>query len=331
MEMEMDMEYNLIIKDFGKIKEADIHVSPLTLFVGDNNSGKSYLLSLIWALRSLSASSPFFHDIKGLEHPALQKIKEQLIKLIEKGKSQKTVTSEFSSKNFIDVFNALCENSKDAFVSSIFNDSVHIGFLKIHMADTRFAIKFQKRLEVISFEFGDGSQGIGFSDPGSYDGIMPLFCAGIICWLLGNYFPYETYFLPAARTGFMLSKAMINQYSRKHTFDTIPHKDQNVAYTVEPLTKPILHFLDTLENLSDKRTANERNKLVQWIEKEMIHGSVVQANDARQEIRYIPIEAKDSLSLRTSSSVVTELLPLIILLKNQPFLKTLCYETAFFL
>ena len=266
MEMGMDMEYNLIIKDFGKIKEADIHVSPLTLFVGDNNSGKSYLLSLIWALRSLSTSSPFFHDIKGLEHPALQKIKEQLIKLIEKGKSQKTVTSEFSSKNFIDVFNALCENSKDAFVSSIFNDSVHIGFLKIHMSDTRFAIKFQKKLEVISFEFGDGSQGMGFSDPGSYDGIMPLFCTGIICWLLGNYFPYKTYFLPAARTGFILSKTMINQYSRKRIFDIMPYKEGtlDVTNSTEPLTKPILHFLDMLESTPNKKNDPPRHPACQY-------------------------------------------------------------------
>lgn len=42
------MKRKLIIEDFGKIKQAEIEISPLTLFVGDNNSGKSYLLSLIF-------------------------------------------------------------------------------------------------------------------------------------------------------------------------------------------------------------------------------------------------------------------------------------------
>ena len=45
--------WKLIVEDFGKIKSAEVEVAPLTLFVGDNNSGKSYLLSLIWGIRNL--------------------------------------------------------------------------------------------------------------------------------------------------------------------------------------------------------------------------------------------------------------------------------------
>ena len=45
----MNMAYKLIVENYGKIERAEIEVTPLTLFVGDNNSGKSYLLSLIWA------------------------------------------------------------------------------------------------------------------------------------------------------------------------------------------------------------------------------------------------------------------------------------------
>lgn len=44
------MWYQLIVDHYGKIEHAKVTVAPLTLFVGDNNSGKSYLLSLIWAL-----------------------------------------------------------------------------------------------------------------------------------------------------------------------------------------------------------------------------------------------------------------------------------------
>ena len=329
MEMGIDVEYNLIIKDFGKIKEANIHVSPLTLFVGDNNSGKSYLLSLIWALHSLSTSSPLFDSITELEHPALQKIKEQLIGLIEKGKSQKIATSEFSSEYFIDVFNALCEHSKNAFVSDIFNDSIHIGLLKISMPNILFTVKIKEQFpEIISLEFDSGHQEISFPNSYSHDSSTSLFYIYIICWLLQSDITNNTYFLPSARTGFVLSKTIINQYSRKRIFDIMPYKERlgDIINSTEPLTKPILHFLDMLESASKKRTTNKQKRLVQWIEKELIHGSVIQTHDPSQEIRYRPIEAKDSLSLRTSSSVVTELIPLILLLKNQPFLKTLCYE-----
>lgn len=36
---------------FAFSKSAEIQVAPLTLFVGDNNSGKSYLMFLLWGIR----------------------------------------------------------------------------------------------------------------------------------------------------------------------------------------------------------------------------------------------------------------------------------------
>ena len=46
--------WKLSVEGFGKIKKAEIELAPMTLFVGDNNSGKSYLLSLAWAMHQLS-------------------------------------------------------------------------------------------------------------------------------------------------------------------------------------------------------------------------------------------------------------------------------------
>lgn len=45
------MKYTkLILKKFGKIKKAEIELSRFLLFIGDNNSGKSYLMTLIYGL-----------------------------------------------------------------------------------------------------------------------------------------------------------------------------------------------------------------------------------------------------------------------------------------
>lgn len=35
------LSWKLHVQDYGKIKSAEIEIEPLTLFVGDNNSGKS--------------------------------------------------------------------------------------------------------------------------------------------------------------------------------------------------------------------------------------------------------------------------------------------------
>lgn len=48
-------EFSMSIQDFGLIKEADIKLKPLTIFVGENNTGKSYIAQFIYALtRSVS-------------------------------------------------------------------------------------------------------------------------------------------------------------------------------------------------------------------------------------------------------------------------------------
>ena len=46
----MKQRWTLNIHDFGKIKEAHVEIAPFVLFVGENNSGKSYLVSLLWGL-----------------------------------------------------------------------------------------------------------------------------------------------------------------------------------------------------------------------------------------------------------------------------------------
>ncbi|MGN0357426.1 MAG: AAA family ATPase [Blautia sp.] len=43
----MDKKWTLHVENFAKIKMADVQISSLISFVGDNNSGKSYLMSLL--------------------------------------------------------------------------------------------------------------------------------------------------------------------------------------------------------------------------------------------------------------------------------------------
>ena len=41
----MNCTWTLHVENFAKIKSADIQISPLLCLVGDNNSGKSYMMS----------------------------------------------------------------------------------------------------------------------------------------------------------------------------------------------------------------------------------------------------------------------------------------------
>ena len=46
----MDQTWTLHVENFARIKKADIEISPLMCFIGDNNSGKSYIMSLLWGI-----------------------------------------------------------------------------------------------------------------------------------------------------------------------------------------------------------------------------------------------------------------------------------------
>lgn len=76
------MQRRFIIEKFGKIERAEIQVSPLTLFVGDNNSGKSYLLSLLWAIYSAEDTSAIFHNFTQLQIKKKQEVYDQLCKFV---------------------------------------------------------------------------------------------------------------------------------------------------------------------------------------------------------------------------------------------------------
>ncbi len=46
----MNQRWTLNVRNFGPIQSADIDIHPFMMFVGPNNSGKSYLSTLIWGV-----------------------------------------------------------------------------------------------------------------------------------------------------------------------------------------------------------------------------------------------------------------------------------------
>ena len=73
------MKYcKMTVEQFGKIRKAEIELAPLTLFVGDNNSGKNYLLSLSWAMctmvNELVFSANIFKNLKSRSYNVLKAI-----------------------------------------------------------------------------------------------------------------------------------------------------------------------------------------------------------------------------------------------------------------
>lgn len=235
------------------------------------------------------------------------------------------------SKLFVELLNELLERNKDKFVAGIFNsEQMTIGKLAV-VAEPEFdvIIEVQKQEHRVSFFWKDSSFGVLVSLDDVIDNYKDIakiiVCNTMLCILKGNaaFHSFNTVYLPAARTGFMLAKNVINKVSRQIAYDMTGMKDRG---EIQPFTKPIIHFLNMMEGLSlEHRT--EYGEIVKWMETSMAHGRVQYGNEMNgQEIRYLPSGSEKSLPLRTTSAVVTELTPLLLLLKYRHSLQTICYE-----
>ena len=132
-------------------------------------------------------------------------------------------------------------------------------------------------------------------------------------------------YLPAARTGFMLTKDIINKFARKKTYDIEIEMEESAE--IQPFSRPIIEFLDVINELSEEQRGNEKyQNLVNFIQNKMVQGKVEIASVAGKELSYIPQGQNMRYPFRTTSAVVTELSPLLLLLEHQDDLACLFYE-----
>lgn len=324
------MKYNLIIEDFGKIKNANIQMTPLTLFVGDNNAGKSYLLSLIWGLYSADDASILFRNIEELKIKEYEEIRYQLECMYRDVQKGLVVENEFRAKDMMNILNSILKNKKDIFVQNIFNyEDISIGKLEIQLEqEEQIVITANGTGDFVKFSIENNLNSIGFGREVPEHFASMILMQSILGWMLSgkmNVRNGEVIYLPAARTGFVLAKDVINKVGRKTAYDVINDGEIELSQRMQPFTKPIIQFLDALEDLSvDSKGKYE--EVAEWIERAMAHGNIQYNGVSGKEIRYIPKGQKESLPLRTTSAVVTELAPLIMLLKYKREINAICYE-----
>ncbi len=330
------MDYRLYIENFGKIKSANIQVKPLTLLVGDNNSGKSYLLSLIWKVQNLYLFDSFFLILKEKKSREYSLLYEKIFLTIKKAIDSEVTTFSVSTKELEKIWNYLFENGKEKLIRNLFNyNNMEIGKLELELEEKEIFITISKKIDRISINYMvENGRASEFSahrermeELERREEIIFLIINRLLLDVIRNGYDGEAIYLPAARTGFMLSKDIINQVARKNTFDLMIGNDEGEKVNLQPFPKPIIHFLDSLESL---RIDNEIEyegiaQIVQWIEEDMVKGRIQYRQLGNKEIQYVPYGKEQGIPLRTSSAVVTELTPLVLLLKYGK-IRSLCYE-----
>lgn len=116
------MGWRLKVSGYGKIESAEIETAPLTLFVGDNNSGKSYLLSLLWGIRNLGMEILFTggsEPASEAEDRLLCWVREQVKATGEQGRCTARVSE--IGRELQAALQERINRNKDRFVKAIFN------------------------------------------------------------------------------------------------------------------------------------------------------------------------------------------------------------------
>lgn len=315
------------VTNFGKIEKADIQVAPFILFLGDNNSGKSYMMTLIYGL----LKSRFFFDGFRFytESDAYQKcceILQNIIKNRRSGKKNRYTLSDIEIKAFEDLLNLILEKEKVSFLERVFNKKIEIGKLCVEfMKDTRYEFtiieaaaqeegKIRYSIRAIDKKISSSSYGYTTECEGEFEvKLSNFFISYILEYMLRKDFVVfdglgDVKYFPTARTGFLLTYKALVENAFQETFN------QKESYKTL-LTRPNVDFLSNLSKLSVQQEQMRYQDIVEFIEQKLIVGKIDISDMPTHDILYEPNDSTDKLPLYVTSGVVTEITPLLLMLK----------------
>jgi AAA15 family ATPase/GTPase len=333
----MAMSYPTIhVKNFARIKEAAIELAPLTLFVGDNNSCKSYLSSLIWGFSQQGLLKQLFWEEDFFEAKRDSLSNTPLLQnWIEQGSSNEShdneiVICEEDHIFLVSLINDFFEHVKKGFIEAIFGRQIDIGHLSLDLPyDGNRTLCTSVRLNWISVKDYKTGKFVMFGYDGNFLNVGKLIHnvegRNAIWKLLGevaraylySYFHDSSSFFPASRTGFLLTyKSLIDKSLEKSFGSRLKSENQEDSQ----LTMPQRFFLRSLAALRNNNTKKREKphkiqSLIEFIEKKLIGGNLSLNDLPVSDLLYRPDGLEDDLPMFLSSGVVTEIAPLLSHLK----------------
>ncbi len=319
--------WKLHVEGLGKIREADVEIHPLMLFVGDNDSGKSYLATLLWGLLALQG------ELVRPSGPLMQECEAWLrAKLEAHPDDEEFALTDDDRALFVNLFTQSVAASQARMVRRAFNsDLVRVSRIEIRAASadgipTRMALrKGEGGAGAVVAVVTNGSHGLGSSD---WSALAMHVATHIALSPHGSPWGYSNtrgsmppVFLPAARTGFMLLyKALVQRQIRQ--LELVDEREPDLR-----LTTPPIRFIEMLAiGLTDQigPYAEEADFLEKALKGrvELSRGLGVGVND----YHYHPEGSETRLDMSLSSSLVTELAPVILVLRHMQDFPVLILE-----
>ena len=343
------MKVHINVKNFGPIEKAKIDLRPLTVFVGESNTGKTYLAALIYALHKHfegvpqlpwagSTASYFSLDYRSRDrYPQRQReaLEQEMLEVLEK------LNTPGCPFKFSDLPQKMCdmlayrltdqENFPDELKRCFDFEAVSklIRFTGNQSSKIKVSLSVQDRDQTCwNFEVRDAGSG----DPtitGHINPDMIIFHAkhktefheiadverlfrtlGTHRWRTA-----DSYYLPAARSGIMQSHGVIATALIKRA--TRISLDR---FEVSTFSGMIADFLEQIVNYRESATSSSSiRRVAEQLEAELLDGRIEvkrPTSEAYPEFLYRPDKGKEALRMSHSSAMVSELAPLVLFLRG---------------
>lgn len=291
------MILHLSIKNFGKIKSADISLDNMVVFVGNNNSGKTMIMQLIYGIReelrnlSVPVSGAKITDSNGqylirCDMNWFREIESQINKYLATNKSR-IIENIFGTSISAEEIKITLENAETTyFVCSISEyitrnevESTQCISIDIRQYENGKSIKFYEYHDVDWNPSNDATEE-------TLRIVWRIILSEKIISDSGQLF------LPASRSGLQLLY--------KHYFTTESYGN---------LVIPIKDFLRFLQLYSENKQMSElQRNLLEFGEEYLLQGKIVQKDD---ETFYIDKHLDRPISLHIASSMIHELTPFV--------------------
>ncbi|KYD28508.1 AAA family ATPase [Parageobacillus toebii] len=332
----MEQSWVLKVERFGKIKNGEIEIAPFMLFIGDNNSGKSYMMSLLWGV--LSEGRKLFP-----KEPPSTRIYQEIDRFLERSIGNTCFIADEEAQLFVQWFNDILRNKKSEFIKTIFRRKIPIGSLSIERYHRSKPLKliFVKKESLDGTRFSSGRDyiRIPYTERSKEQATERYRMAQYITWnllmdeLTSPFYPParqggiqtraigEALYLPASRTGFMLSyKALVQDIMERIIAGE--GEEHSLKFTL-----PVYRFLQALLRL-DENGKSKYEDVGRFIEEHIVYGTMKQEKGPIPSFYYCPKGKQENLPLYVTSSLVTELSPLILFLKSKTTYRSLFFEEA---
>ena len=338
------MNLALHIKNFGTISDANILLKPLTIFVGPNNSGKSYAAMLIHSVvlacnqtvlsdhrtsSTTQALDEFMPVIDKINRLKLEEkntvVPDSLINEIAKSWFEMVFNNELPAQiesNFTSKLKDLVRINEATFSIDLFNSNqIHVDCKNglwlasdISVSKRKIIVNMNDRVsKLISINNNTDGSIICTVAARLPNLLMISMFSEILYHTMGDKIrlgtPPRSHYLPAARSGLLQGHRVITAGIIKSA------SYAGIKGTRVPLLSGVVaDFISSIANMPTHQ--GKFYELAEDLESDILHGQIRRLEDeyGLYEIKYKFLNR--DISLHNTSSTVSEMAPLILYLKH---------------